>query len=117
MITIHLQNLKFYSFHGVHEEEKLLGNDYEVNADVQFHEEDSEIDSLSQTINYVDIFEIIKNRMNTPTQLLETVVMDIGNTIHEKYNYVRSINISLKKNHPPIQGIQGSVGVSWNKEF
>ena len=101
----------------MHEEEKLLGNEYEVNADVQFHEEDAEIHSLSQTINYVDLFEIIKNRMNTPTQLLESVVMDIGKTIHEKYNYVRSINISLKKNHPPIQGIQGSVGVSWHKEF
>jgi dihydroneopterin aldolase len=101
----------------VHEEEKLLGNEYEVNADVQFHELDPEIDSLSQTINYVDIFEIIKKRMSTPTQLLETVVMDIGNTIFEKYNYVRSINISLKKNHPPIQHIQGSVGVSWHKEF
>jgi len=117
MITIHLNNLIFYSFHGVHEEERILGNEYEVNAVIQFHEIDPEIDSLSQTINYVDIFEIIKNRMNIPTQLLETVVMDIGNTIHEKYNYVRSINISLTKNHPPIQQIQGSVGVSWHKEF
>ncbi len=55
--------------------------------------------------------------MHIPSALLETVVMDIGNTIHEKYNYVRSINISLKKIHPPIEGIVGSVGVSWHKEF
>ena len=117
LLTIHLNNLKFYSFHGVHEEEKLLGNEYEVNADVEFHEEGALIDSLSQTINYVDLFKIIKNRMNIPSSLLETVVMDIGNTIHEKYNYIRSIHISLKKNHPPIEGIEGSVGVSWHKEF
>ncbi|MGI8582066.1 MAG: dihydroneopterin aldolase [Chitinophagaceae bacterium] len=116
MITIHLYNLKFHSFHGVHEEEKLLGNEYEVNAEVQFHEEQSVIHSLSQTINYAEIFEIIKKRMHIPSALLETVVMDIGNTIHEKYNYVRSINISLKKIHPPIEGIVGSVGVSWHKE-
>ena len=117
MITIHLHNLKFYSHHGVHEEEKILGNEYEVNADVQFHEEDADIHSLSQTINNVDLFEIIKNRMKIPTQLLETVVMEIGNSIHEKYNNVRSISISLKKTHPPIEGIEGSVGVSWHKEF
>lgn len=117
MISIHLYNLKFYSFHGVHEEEKLLGNEYEVNADVQFHEEHAEIHSLSQTINYVDVYEIIRKRMHIPTVLLETVVMDIGNTIHEKYNYVRHINISLKKVHPPIEGMEGSVGVSWHKEF
>ena len=117
MITIHLHNLKFYSFHGVHEEEKLLGNEYEVNADVQFHEENSEIHSLSQTINYADVFEIIKKRMHIPTSLLETVIMDIGNSIYEKYNYVRRISISLKKIHPPIEGIEGVVGVSWQKEF
>lgn len=117
MITIHLYNLKFFAFHGVHEEEKLLGNEYEVNADVQFHEEHGVINSLSQTINYADIFEIIKIRMNIPSTLLETIVMDIGNSIYTKYNYVRQINISLKKLHPPIKGIQGSVAVTWHKEF
>ena len=117
MITIHLHNLKFYSYHGVHEEEKILGNEYEVNADIQFHEEDVQIHTLSETINYVDLFEIIKNRMKIPTQLLETVVMEIGYSIYEKYNHVTSIDISLKKNHPPIEGIEGTVGVSWHKEF
>lgn len=117
MIIIHLHNLKFYSFHGVHEEERILGNEYEVNAEVQFHEDSTEINSLSQTINYADVFEIIKKRMHIPTSLLETVVMDIGNAIYEKYNYVKFINISLTKMHPPIEGIQGLVGVSWRKEF
>jgi 7,8-dihydroneopterin aldolase/epimerase/oxygenase len=101
----------------VHEEEKVLGNEYEVNADVQFHEEQNEINSLSQTINYAAIFEIIKKRMHIPASLLETVVMDIGTTIHEQYDYVRSIRVSLKKVHPPIAGIEGSVGVTWHKEF
>jgi dihydroneopterin aldolase len=117
MITIHLHNLKFYSFHGVHEEERILGNEYEVNADVQFHEENAEINSLLQTINYADIFEIIKKRMHIPAALLETVAMNIGNSIYEKYEYVRSIRISLKKIHPPIEGIEGSVSVTWHKEF
>ena len=117
MITIHLHNLTFISFHGVHEEERILGNEYEVNADVQFHEEQTKIDSLSETINYVSLYEIIKKRMEIPTHLLETIVMEIGNDIHEKFSYVWSINISLKKNHPPIEGINGAVGVSWHKEF
>lgn len=117
MITIHLYNVKFYAHHGIHEEEKLLGNEYEINADVQFHEEHAEINSLSQTINYVDLFEIIKQRMKIATPLLETVVMDIGNSIFEKYNYIRSITISLKKINPPITQMQGSVGVTWHKEF
>ena len=117
MITIHLYNLKFYSFHGVHEEERVLGNEYEVNADIEFHEEQAIINSLSQTINYADVYDLVKKRMHIPSSLLETVVMDIGNSIYEKYNYVRHIHVTLKKVHPPIEGLEGSVGVSWHKEF
>jgi dihydroneopterin aldolase len=117
LITIHLNNLRFFSFHGLHEEETLLGNEYEINADVRFHEEQERIDSLDKTVNYADIFELIKQRMQIATPLLETVVMDIGNSISQKYSNVRLINISLKKLHPPIEGIEGSVGVTWHKEF
>lgn len=116
MITIHLHNLKFFAFHGVHEEEKLLGNEFEVNADIEFYEE-RDIVSLKETINYVDIFEIIKQRMMIPSLLLETIVMDIGNTIQADYKNIRSINIRLTKLHPPVPGLQGSVGVSWYKAF
>jgi dihydroneopterin aldolase len=101
----------------VHDEEKILGNDYEVNAEIHFNEEQAEIHSLSQTINYADVFTIIKTRMQTPSPLLETVVMDIGKQIHLEYNYVRSINISLKKIHPPINDMMGSVAVTWYKVF
>ena len=117
MITIHLYNLKFFASHGVHDEEKLLGNEFELNADIEFNEETDEIDSLKNTINYVDLYEIIKQRMLIPAPLLETIVMDIGNTIHSSYKNTRSINIRLQKMHPPIIGIQGSVGVSWYKKF
>ena len=75
MITIHLNNLRFFSFHGLHEEETLLGNEYEINADVRFHEEQERIDSLDKTVNYADIFELIKQRMQIATPLLETVVI------------------------------------------
>ena len=101
----------------MHEEERTLGNEYELNADIQFHEEAAVISSLQETINYADVFEIIKKRMMIPTVLLETVVMEIGNAVCEKYGNVRSISLSLKKCHPPIGGLQGSVGVTWHKEF
>ena len=117
MITIHLDNLKFYAYHGVLDEEKIIGNEYEVNAEIKYHEEEAQITSLSATVNYADIFLIIQKRMQLPSQLLETIVMDIGNEIHQKYDHLQSIHIFLKKLYPPIENIQGAVGVSWNKEF
>ncbi|MEO6673381.1 MAG: dihydroneopterin aldolase [Ginsengibacter sp.] len=117
MITIHLHNLIFYAYHGIHEEEKILGNEFDLSADIQFHEEHEVITSIKQTINYVDVYKIIQQRMNIPSALLETVIMDIGIAIKKRYDNVRSISINLKKVHPPITGFQGGVSVSWQKEF
>ena len=117
MITVRLNNLHFNSFHGIHEEEKILGNEYIIDASVEFHEEREVITSIHDTINYEDIYNIIKERMSVPCPLLETVVMEIGNEIHNKYPQIRSINISLKKMYPPIEGIQGAAGVNWRREY
>jgi dihydroneopterin aldolase len=117
MITVHLHNLQFNAFHGIYQEEKILGNEYIVDASVIFHEETEVITSIRDTIDYADIYNIIKERMSVPTPLLETVVMEIGNEIHNEFPQARSINISLKKMHPPIEGIRGSAGVNWQKEF
>src|SRR5450755_1804451 len=117
MITVYLNDLHFNSFHGIHEEEKILGNDYVIDASVEFHEQLHVINSINDTINYTDIYNIIRERMNVPTPLLETIVMEIGNEIHNEFPQVRSINIFLKKMYPPIEGIQGSAGVNWQREF
>jgi 7,8-dihydroneopterin aldolase/epimerase/oxygenase len=117
MITVHLYNLHFNSFHGIHEEEKVLGNEYLVDASVEFHEEKEVITSIQDTINYEDIYNIIKERMSAPTPLLETIVMEIGKEIHSEFPQVRAINISLRKMHPPIEGIEGSAGVNWQRQY
>ena len=117
MITVHLHNLHFSAFHGIHEEEKILGNEYLVDASVEFHEEKEVITSIQDTINYEDIYNIIKERMNVATPLLETIVMEIGKEIHSEFPQVRAINISLKKMHPPIEGIEGAAGVNWQRQY
>ena len=116
MFTIHLHNLQFFSFHGVHEEERILGNEYEVNVAVSFEEKGS-VNKIDDTINYVLIFELVKQRMNKPTALLETVAQDIANQVHSADNRVRSVTVSVKKKNPPIANIEGSVSVSYTKEF
>lgn len=117
MISIHLDKLHFNSFHGVHEEEKILGNEYIVDCLINFHEREEVIVHIDDTINYVAVYEIIKNHMAIPTNLLETVAMKIGYDIHEKFPDVKCISVSITKLHPPIEAIQGSVGVKWHKEF
>lgn len=117
MVTVQLKNLLFNAFHGIHEEEKVLGNQYVVNAIVEFHEVVDVIVRVNDTVNYAVVYEIIRKRMGIPTPLLETIAMEIGNEIHGQFSGLKSITISINKMHPPIEGMQGSALVSWHKQF
>ncbi len=117
MITVHLHNLIFNGFHGIHEEEKILGNEYIIDASLEFHESVEVITHIHDTINYATIYNFIKKRMSISTPLLETIVMEIGNEIHNEFPQLKSIEISIKKLYPPIEGIQGAAGVTWEKQF
>ena len=116
MFTIHLNDLQFFSYHGIHEEEKILGNEYGVNVEVEF-EEKGLVTEIKDTINYVKIFHVIKQRMNIPTALLETLVQDLAQQIYALDKRITSITVSVEKKNPPIPNIQCSVGVSYKKEF
>ena len=116
MFTIQLSNLKFFAFHGVHEEERILGGEFEVNAELSFKEPNT-VTSFDQTIDYVKIYALIKQRMSVPTALLETVAQDLAENIYAINNRIASVSINIKKTNPPIANFQGLVGVSFKKDF
>ena len=116
MITIYLKNLLFFSHHGIHEEETIVGNDFEINVSVSF-DETEKILSLDQTINYVEVYNVIKEHMKKPSRLLETVAMQIAEEVYNNNSRIKTINISINKLNPPINNFTGSVGVTFHKEF
>lgn len=116
MLTIHLHKLLFHSYHGVFEEEKILGNQFEVNVDLEINGSEH-ITNLNQTVNYVSVYSCIKQRMELPTPLLETVAQDLIDAIHHLDEKILSVSISIKKTAPPIENFQGIVGVSCKTAF
>jgi len=117
MVSVQLHNLLFNAYHGIHPEEKILGNEYIVDTNLEFHEKVDEISHIDETINYATVYEIIKKNMNSATPLLETVVMKTGNEIHQNFPSLKSISISIRKLNPPIEGMQGYAEVCWHKQF
>lgn len=116
MFTINLHNLIFHSFHGIYEEERILGNEFEVNVSLSFIA-DEYITTLEQTINYATVYEIIKQRMQIATPLLETLVQDLAEAIGAFDNRIQSISVSVEKKNPPMANMEGSVSVHYKKDF
>lgn len=116
MYTIHLHHLEFFAHHGLYEEERIVGNNFVVSIDVDF-ESDEIISSISDTIDYSLVYEIVQKRMLIPTDLIEVVAEDIINAICQKFPQVKQIKISIQKSNPPVIGFKGNVGVSLQKNF
>jgi dihydroneopterin aldolase len=110
-MTIHLKDLHFFGFHGVYLEEQILGNEFIVNIKVTCNPFFEENILLEQTVNYEEVFNLVKKIMNTPTPLLESLVVKIGNTILAQYSQVLQAEVSIYKKNPPIKDYQGNVGV------
>lgn len=116
MISIHLKNCTFFSYHGIHSEEAITGGNFKVDATIDFFES-GKITSIEETINYAEVYAIIKKHMDQRYDLLETLAMDIAEAIHLSDKKVKKINITIYKMNPPLFNFIGSLGVSFSKEF
>ncbi|MCZ2224171.1 MAG: dihydroneopterin aldolase [Chitinophagales bacterium] len=111
MLTIHLNNLLFFAHHGLFDEEKILGNEFEVNISLQQYTVAESITNIEQCTNYAAVYSIVAERMKTPTPLLEILAQDICKLILHNFSLIDKVSISIKKLHPPITKFQGSVSI------
>lgn len=97
--------MKFHAFHGVSEQEKKVGNTFVVNirlwTDVTIA---SQTDNLNNTISYAEIYEVIKNEMVRPSNLLEHVTGRILEKIKQSYTAIKEVEVSVSKINPPLGG-------------
>ena len=117
IITIELKQLYFHAFHGLYAEERKMGNEFEVNLCVSYQPSSGTITDISDTINYVQLYELLKIEMQQPRHLLETFIMEAAEKIHASFLQVKKIEISIKKLHPPIAKFTGTVGVKYSKDY
>ncbi len=103
---ISLEGLEFHAYHGVYPHERSSGNKFEVDVVVETEIQDSAFqDDLRGTINYEDLYEVVKTEMNKPSKLLETVAHSIAETILKKFSGAKNAEIKISKFNPPIGGV------------
>jgi len=113
---IALEGLEFHAFHGVYPHERESGNWFEVDIAV---ETDFSLaaasDELGGTVNYETLFKIVKEEMEQPSKLLESVAEKIASDVLSNLTSVLSVDLKISKLNPPIGGKCKKATVSMSK--
>lgn len=104
--------MKFYAYHGVLEQERRVGNTFVVDLTLTAPLEKAvQSDQLEDTINYAEVYELTKQEMNIPSQLLEHVAGRICRALRHHFPQIEQIEIRVSKLNPPFGGDVHSVSV------
>ena len=115
MATIALEGMEFHAYHGCFAEEQVTGNTFYV--DIYFDTDTSmaeDSDDLTETVNYAEVYEIIKAQMEIKSKLLEHVGKRIIDAITKRFPEVETIELKVSKMNPPIGGKVDNVSVFLN---
>ncbi len=104
-LTVGLEGLRLFAFHGVYPEEALTGHWFRLDLQVETPvQSDPESDDLATTLNYGDLHEICRTEMAIRADLLETVCSRIIRQIRMFHPTSGSIRIRMTKEHPAFTG-------------
>ena len=100
-----LEGMRFYGFHGVNPEERVLGQEYVVDLTVEMDLGPAgESDRLEDTVSYAHIYRAVKDVMEgEPKNLLEAAAQAVADRVLAEFS-VDSVGVRVKKPHPPIRG-------------
>jgi len=101
-----LEGLEFHAYHGVYPHERSSGNKFEVDivVETEFLEAAFQ-DDLSGTINYEVLYALVRNEMNKPSKLLETVGHAMAEKILKSFDSAINVEVKISKFNPPIGGV------------
>lgn len=105
MGKISLNGLKFKAYHGYYDVEREQGNLFEVDITVKTNFHKAAIDDeLSYTVDYEDLYSIIKEEMDKSSKLLEHVVQTIVDRVLSELQGIKWVEVVVSKMNPPIKG-------------
>ncbi|WP_041274358.1 dihydroneopterin aldolase [Desulforamulus reducens] len=101
-----LRGMNFFGYHGVFEEERRLGQPFQVDLELSMDLQPAgQGDDLNLSVSYAEVFEIVEQVLTgEPYKLLEAVAERISQRVLEQYEKVEEIKVTLKKPNAPIQG-------------
>ncbi len=105
MDYIVLEDIRLFARHGCTEEEFLSGGEFSVSVKIGLDlQKAGENDDLSGSVNYAEVFELIKTEMAVASKTLENAAWRIRERILQRYDFIQSLDVEVAKLNPPLHG-------------
>jgi len=105
MGKILLEGMEFFAYHGHYEEEQVIGTKFIVDLELVFDTTLAEnSDRLNDTLNYQEIYRVVKREMEQPSHLLERVAKRILDAVLESFPDITNLEVKIAKVNPPLGG-------------
>lgn len=109
---IRLEKLRFRAFHGVMEQERRVGGDYELTLRIGYPWQAAmESDDVGDTLDYSAAYAAVVREMVLPSRLLEHVAGRIANRLLATFPQITSVDLWLTKLCPPMGADSDGAGV------
>jgi len=115
--TIQLNQIEIYAYHGCYAEEQIVGNNFIVDVTINVDTTvAAKTDNIADALNYVEVYEIVKEEMAIKSHLLENVVARICQHLRSRFgnNGLVDGTVRVAKLAPPIGGQMKSVSLQMN---
>jgi len=101
-----LEGMRFYAYHGVHPEERALGQRFTVDvtlaADLR---RAGRSDDLGDTVSYSAVYKLVRGIVEgEPRQLIEAVAEEIAAEILTNFPPVQRVSVTVRKPEVPMKG-------------
>ena len=102
---IELTGMEFHAYHGCFQKEREEGNLFVVDFKAEYHyKKAAKSDRLDDTVDYGDVYKVIREEMDKPSNLMENVAWRIVKSIAARFPEFIRFKIRLSKCTPPVGG-------------
>ena len=101
-----LEGMRFYAYHGVNPEERVLGQRFTVDVSLGVDlRRAGESDDLDDTVSYSTIYKLVRGIVEgEPRNLIEAVAETIASRILADFPAVARVTVTVRKPEAPLKG-------------
>jgi 7,8-dihydroneopterin aldolase/epimerase/oxygenase len=105
MGIVEIEGMRFYAYHGHFEAERVVGNDFQVDVELETDcEAAAASDNLDDALNYQAVYDLLKREMQVKSHLLEHVAGRILDALLKEFPSIQKAKIKVSKLNPPMGG-------------